>query len=71
MRSPTWVTPTFWPVNTSLRFGFCPLKQMRAASDGNRRNVNQLAPKWSFKLAAFDVYIWDQCFATEHSLRID
>lgn len=33
--------------------------------------VNQLAPKWSTKLAAFDVYIWDQCYAMEQSLRID
>jgi len=33
--------------------------------------VNQLTPKWSSKLAAYDVYIWDQCFAMEQSLRID
>jgi glyoxylase-like metal-dependent hydrolase (beta-lactamase superfamily II) len=33
--------------------------------------VNQLTPKWSTKLAAFDVYIWDQCYAMEQSLRID
>ena len=33
--------------------------------------VNHLTPKWSTKLAAFDVYIWDQCFAMEQSLRID
>ena len=33
--------------------------------------VNQLSPKWSTKLAAFDVYIWDQCYAMEQSLRID
>lgn len=33
--------------------------------------VNTLTPKWSAKLAAFDVYIWDQCFAMEQSLRID
>ena len=33
--------------------------------------VNQLTPKWSTKLAAYDVYIWDQCFAMEQSLRID
>ena len=31
----------------------------------------QLTPKWSTKLAAYDVYIWDQCFALEQSLRID
>jgi len=33
--------------------------------------VNTLTPKWSTKLAAYDVYIWDQCFAMEQSLRID
>jgi glyoxylase-like metal-dependent hydrolase (beta-lactamase superfamily II) len=33
--------------------------------------VNALTPKWSKKLAGFDVYIWDQCYAMEQSLRID
>jgi glyoxylase-like metal-dependent hydrolase (beta-lactamase superfamily II) len=33
--------------------------------------VNALTPKWSKRLAAFDVYIWDQCYAMEQSLRID
>jgi glyoxylase-like metal-dependent hydrolase (beta-lactamase superfamily II) len=33
--------------------------------------VNALTPKWSQKLAGFDVYIWDQCYSTEQSLRID
>jgi glyoxylase-like metal-dependent hydrolase (beta-lactamase superfamily II) len=33
--------------------------------------VNSLAPKWSAKLAAFDVFIWDQCYSMEQSLRID
>jgi len=33
--------------------------------------VNTLAPKWANKLAAFDVFIWDQCYAMEQSLRID
>jgi glyoxylase-like metal-dependent hydrolase (beta-lactamase superfamily II) len=33
--------------------------------------VNALTPKWSGRLAAFDVYIWDQCYAMEQSLRID
>jgi glyoxylase-like metal-dependent hydrolase (beta-lactamase superfamily II) len=33
--------------------------------------VNALTPRWSQKLAAFDVYIWDQCYAMEQSLRID
>ena len=33
--------------------------------------VNELTPKWSTKLAGFDVYIWDQCYAMEQSLRIE
>jgi glyoxylase-like metal-dependent hydrolase (beta-lactamase superfamily II) len=33
--------------------------------------VNTLTPKWSSRLAAFDVFIWDQCYAMEQSLRID
>jgi glyoxylase-like metal-dependent hydrolase (beta-lactamase superfamily II) len=35
------------------------------------RCVNALTPKWSQKLAAFDVYVWDQCYAMEQSLRIE
>jgi len=33
--------------------------------------VNRLTPKWATKLAAYDVYIWDQCYSMEQSLRID
>jgi hypothetical protein len=33
--------------------------------------VNSITPKWAPKLAAFDVYAWDQCYAMEQSLRID
>jgi glyoxylase-like metal-dependent hydrolase (beta-lactamase superfamily II) len=33
--------------------------------------VNSLSPKWSKKLAAYDVFIWDQCYSMEQSLRID
>ncbi|WP_244513569.1 MBL fold metallo-hydrolase [Devosia insulae] len=33
--------------------------------------VNAVTPKWQPRLAAFDVYIWDQCYAMEQSLRID
>lgn len=33
--------------------------------------VNTLTPKWSKKLAGFDVNVWDQCYAMEESLRID
>lgn len=35
------------------------------------KSVNALTPRWSKRLAAFDVYIWDQCYAMEQSLRID
>lgn len=33
--------------------------------------VNTLSPEWHAKLAGFDVWIWDQCYAMEQSLRID
>jgi glyoxylase-like metal-dependent hydrolase (beta-lactamase superfamily II) len=33
--------------------------------------VTALTPKWSGKLAAFDVWIWDQCYAMEQSLRLE
>jgi len=33
--------------------------------------VNAVTPKWRSRLAGFDVYIWDQCYAMEQSLRID
>jgi glyoxylase-like metal-dependent hydrolase (beta-lactamase superfamily II) len=33
--------------------------------------VNALTPKWSTKLAAFDVFIWDQCYSMEQTLRIE
>lgn len=33
--------------------------------------VRTLAPKWSGRLAAFDVYVWDQCYSMEQSLRIE
>jgi glyoxylase-like metal-dependent hydrolase (beta-lactamase superfamily II) len=33
--------------------------------------VNTLSPAWSSRLAAFDVYVWDQCYAMEQSLRIE
>jgi hypothetical protein len=33
--------------------------------------VNAISPKWSSRLAGYDVYIWDQCYAMEQSLRID
>jgi glyoxylase-like metal-dependent hydrolase (beta-lactamase superfamily II) len=33
--------------------------------------VNTLTPKWSKRLAAYDVFIWDQCYSMEQTLRID
>jgi glyoxylase-like metal-dependent hydrolase (beta-lactamase superfamily II) len=33
--------------------------------------VNALTPRWSTRLAAFDVFIWDQCYSMEQTLRID
>jgi glyoxylase-like metal-dependent hydrolase (beta-lactamase superfamily II) len=33
--------------------------------------VGTLTPRWSGKLAAFDAWVWDQCYAMEQSLRID
>jgi glyoxylase-like metal-dependent hydrolase (beta-lactamase superfamily II) len=33
--------------------------------------VNTVTPKWQQKLAGYDVFIWDQCYAMEQSLRID
>ncbi|HEX6717266.1 MAG TPA: MBL fold metallo-hydrolase [Pyrinomonadaceae bacterium] len=33
--------------------------------------VNTLTPKWSERLAAFDVFIWDQCYSMEQTLRIE
>jgi glyoxylase-like metal-dependent hydrolase (beta-lactamase superfamily II) len=33
--------------------------------------VDAVTPKWRDRLSGFDVYIWDQCYAMEQSLRID
>jgi glyoxylase-like metal-dependent hydrolase (beta-lactamase superfamily II) len=33
--------------------------------------MNTLEPAWKNRLAGYDVFIWDQCFAMEQSLRID
>lgn len=33
--------------------------------------VESLTPKWGDRLAGYDVFIWDQCYAMEQSLRID
>ncbi|MBO9708070.1 MAG: MBL fold metallo-hydrolase [Caulobacter sp.] len=33
--------------------------------------VNTVSPKWQSLLGGYDVYIWDQCYAMEQSLRID
>jgi glyoxylase-like metal-dependent hydrolase (beta-lactamase superfamily II) len=33
--------------------------------------MNTLEPAWKNRLAGYDAFIWDQCFAMEQSLRID
>jgi glyoxylase-like metal-dependent hydrolase (beta-lactamase superfamily II) len=33
--------------------------------------VSTMTPKWKNRLAAFDTFIWEQCYATEQSLRVD
>jgi glyoxylase-like metal-dependent hydrolase (beta-lactamase superfamily II) len=33
--------------------------------------VNTMTDQWATRLAAFDAYIWDHCFAMEESLRAD
>jgi glyoxylase-like metal-dependent hydrolase (beta-lactamase superfamily II) len=33
--------------------------------------VSALTPKWSSRLGGFDVYIWDQCYSMEQTLRIE
>jgi glyoxylase-like metal-dependent hydrolase (beta-lactamase superfamily II) len=33
--------------------------------------VNTLTPKWAARLGGFDVYIWDQCYSMEQTLRIE
>lgn len=35
------------------------------------KSVNELTPRWSNRLAGFDVYIWDQCYSMEQTLRIE
>jgi hypothetical protein len=30
-----------------------------------------MTSRWATRLAGFDVYIWDQCYAMEQSLRIE
>lgn len=33
--------------------------------------VNTVTPKWKDRLAGYDTFIWDQCYAMEQSLRVD
>jgi len=33
--------------------------------------MNTLEPSWKTRLAGYDTFIWDQCYAMEQSLRID
>jgi glyoxylase-like metal-dependent hydrolase (beta-lactamase superfamily II) len=35
------------------------------------KSVNALTPRWSKRLAGFDVFIWDQCYAMQESLSMD
>lgn len=35
------------------------------------KSVNELTPRWSKRLGGFDVYIWDQCYSMEQTLRIE
>ena len=38
---------------------------------GGGECVGALTPEWSAKLAGFDAFVWDQCYAMEQSLRIE
>lgn len=33
--------------------------------------MNAVTPKWQPRLAGYDAFIWDQCYAMEQSIRID
>jgi glyoxylase-like metal-dependent hydrolase (beta-lactamase superfamily II) len=33
--------------------------------------VESVTPKWKSKLAAFDAWVWDQCYSMEQTLRIE
>ena len=33
--------------------------------------VSTLTPKWSTRLGGFDVFVWDQCYSMEQTLRIE
>jgi glyoxylase-like metal-dependent hydrolase (beta-lactamase superfamily II) len=33
--------------------------------------VNAMGPKWKTRLAGYDAFIWDQCYAMEQSVRMD
>jgi hypothetical protein len=48
-----------------------PAKGYRLQDLGGGLYLKTLTPKWSSKLAGFDVYVWDQCYAMEQSLRIE
>jgi glyoxylase-like metal-dependent hydrolase (beta-lactamase superfamily II) len=36
-----------------------------------RQCVATMTPKWKDRVAAFDTFIWDQCYAMEQSIRVD
>jgi glyoxylase-like metal-dependent hydrolase (beta-lactamase superfamily II) len=52
-----------------------PANSWALVSDYTARVASQcvatMTPKWKDKLAAFDAFIWDQCYAMEQSLRVD
>ncbi|MBB3659464.1 glyoxylase-like metal-dependent hydrolase (beta-lactamase superfamily II) [Rhizobium sp. BK650] len=55
--------------------GVEPVNSWAFVSDYTARVAGQcvaaMTPKWKDKLAAFDTFIWDQCYAMEQSLRVD
>ncbi len=55
------------PINVTLFAG----GYTRESGVDSRPMLALLTPKWSKRLAAYDVYIWDQCYTMEGSLRID
>jgi hypothetical protein len=51
------------------------LKSTKYIDGINPADTNNLwatiAPKWKNRLGGFDVFVWDQCYAMEQSLRVD
>jgi len=55
--------------------GIEPANSWAFVSDYTARVASQcvatMTPKWKDRLAAFDTFIWDQCYAMEQSIRVD